>query len=49
MYLKEVVNDNNISAGGLESASILCSTVSKLYIGVVKVTNILTPIYCILL
>jgi len=42
-YLKELMNDNTIATVSNESASILCSTVSKIYIGVVKVTNNFDP------
>ena len=42
-YLKEIMNDETITSGSIGSDSILCSTVSKLYIGVIKVTNNFDP------
>ena len=42
-YLKEIMNDNTITTGSIDSASILCSAVSKLYIGVIKVSNNFDP------
>jgi len=43
MYLKEITNDETITSGSIGSNSILCNTVSKLYIGVVKVSNNFDP------
>jgi len=42
-YLKEIMNDETITTGSISSDSILCSTVSKLYIGVIKVSNNFDP------
>ena len=42
-YLKEIMNDETITTGSTGSATILCNTVSKLYIGVIKVTNNIDP------
>lgn len=38
-YLKELMNDTTIASGATDSATILCNTVSRLYIGVIKVSN----------
>lgn len=42
-YLKELMNDTTITTGATDSSTILCSTVSKLYIGVIKVSNNFDP------
>jgi hypothetical protein len=42
-YLKELMNDTTIATGATDSATILCSTVSKLYMGVIKVSNNFDP------
>jgi hypothetical protein len=43
-YLKELMNDTTIATGSIDSATILCNTVSKIYVGVIKVTNNFDPV-----
>lgn len=42
-YLKELMNDTTIASGATDSATILCNTVSKIYVGVIKVSNNFDP------